>query len=295
MKLVCTADWHLSGTRPLMRTDSDWIKTQKEHLQAVRNYAKEKGATVLVAGDIYDTSVVPPEVLTAVLDFYMVLPDTVFIAGNHDLRYHTIERMEQSSFGAVRRVTKPFPAWLAASDFGSNHMDNPDAVVAMHHQFSVKAETDIPPMRSAWTAKDWLDSYPKSVKLIVIGDNHTPWTYESPDKRLVVNCGCLIHRTATDTQHPCGFYYVDTDKMQYEYIDLSKWSDGCIDLSYLTKAKEAEIRAASYDGLVSELKGSVGKSYDFPSTLQEYTENNRTALGDAVADFLGEVVDYIKE
>lgn len=292
MRYVCTSDWHLSGTRPLMRTDSDWIETQKKHLAKVRDYAKAHDAAVIVAGDVFDIPTVPPAVLTMVLDFLMSMPNTVFIAGNHDLPYHTVTKMEQCSFGAVRKVSPPFPKDVIAADFGCL-TNQTDGRVVVAHAFSVKDIKDAPPMREALTAVDWYSRYPEA-ELIVIGDNHMPWSVRT-DGPLIVNCGCLIQRTATEAQRTCGFYYVDTKKGVCEYVDLSNLSDGCIDLSYLDKAKEREVRAAAYEGLVEQLKGSVGKSYDFPSTLREYTEQNRSALGDSVADFLDEVVDYIKE
>ena len=295
MRYICTSDWHLSGNRPLMRTDSDWIETQKRHLDVLFSVAKEYDATVLVAGDVFDVPTVPPVILNMVLGTLLRWPKTYFIAGNHDLPYHTFDKVEQCSFGAIRKMN-PIPSQLRAVDFGRD-VGSGTSEVAMHHRFSVLSEADKPPMRDSVTAKDWLDAYPEEVKLIVVGDNHTPWVYGNDKKngRLVVNCGCLIQRTATDAQHKCGFYYVDTDSHSCVFHDLSYLSEGCIDLSYIEKAKEDKMRQASYEGLVTELKGSVGKSYDFPNTLREYTEHNREALGEGVADFLEEVVDYIKE
>lgn len=292
MRYICTSDWHLSGTRPLMRTDSDWIATQKKHLDVLFTVAQAYDATVLVAGDVFDVPTVPPVILNMVLSTLMRWPKTYFIAGNHDLPYHTVTKMEQCSFGAVRKVSPYFPSDMIVTDFGCL-TDQTEGHVVMAHAFSVKDGSDIPPMREALTAVEWYNRYPEA-KLIVIGDNHIPW-FERTEGPLIVNCGCLIQRTATDAQHSCGFYIVDTDRHECLYHDLSSMSEGCIDLSYLEKAKEDKIRQASYEGLVTELKGSVGKSYDFPSTLREYTEQNRGALGEGVADFLEEVVDYIKE
>lgn len=291
MRYICTSDWHLSGTRPLMRTDSDWIATQKKHLDVLFTVAQAYDATVLVAGDVFDVPTVPPVILNMVLSLLVRWPKTYFIAGNHDLPYHTFDKVEQCSFGAIRKMN-PIPWQLRAGDFGSD-MGSGTSEVAMHHHFTVLNEADKPPMRDSMTAGDWLNAYPEEVKLIVVGDNHIPWVQEGD--RMVVNCGCLIQRTATDAQHSCGFYIADTDRHSCLYHDLSSMSEGCIDLSYLEKAKEDKIRQASYEGLVTELKGSVGKSYDFPNTLREYTEQNREALGEGVADFLEEVVDYIKE
>ena len=291
MRYICTSDWHLSGTRPLMRTDSDWIATQRKHLDVLFTVAQAYDATVLVAGDVFDVPTVPPVILNMVLSLLVRWPKTYFIAGNHDLPYHTFDKVEQCSFGAIRKMN-PIPWQLRAGDFGSD-VGSGISEVAMHHHFTVLNEADKPPMRDSMTAEDWLNAYPEEVKLIVVGDNHIPWVKEGA--RMVVNCGCLIQRTATDAQHPCGFYIVDTDLYSCLYHDLSSLSEGCIDLSYLEKAKEDKIRQASYEGLVTELKGSVGKSYDFPNTLREYTEQNREALGEGVADFLEEVVDYIKE
>jgi len=291
MRCICTSDWHLSGTRPLMRTDSDWIATQAAHIEKIREYAMKYNAVVFVAGDLHDVPTVPPVVLTLGLDL-LVNCDMAAIAGNHDLPYHSADKMWQSSFGVIRKVSPMLPAHIDAADFGLSS-GRTDGKIIVRHAFSVKEKKDIPPTRDARTAEDWHKEFPNA-ELIILGDNHTPW-YTEIDGQFIVNCGCLIQRTATDAQHPCGFYYVDTDAHTCKYVDLSYLSVDCIDLSYLDMAKEKEVQAASYEGLVEELKGSVGKSFDFPNTLREYTEQNRSVLGEKVADFLEGVVDYIKE
>ena len=70
MKVLCMADLHLSETRPVCRTDEDWIEKQEMYLSKVVEIAtEEKVDAVVIAGDLFDKSTVSSAVVNMMFRF----------------------------------------------------------------------------------------------------------------------------------------------------------------------------------------------------------------------------------
>ena len=311
MKFIACSDLHLHSNRPLCRTDADWIESQQKVLDRLADYAVEHGYPVFVSGDIFDTPTVTPTVLNLMMQFIRKIQyeglinniDTgVYVcAGNHDLPYHQWDRVHESSYGSMVYISdnvEEFEEWsgltAAAENFGTTlDYRYADCDILMLHKFAVRTERDRPPMRKSWTAEDLLEAYPNA-RIIIVGDNHDPWSYKSGD-RLVVNCGSLMRRNAGELKHPTGFWVVDTDTLKADHVSLFDDLElEHIDTSYLETQKEREQAAAQYDDLIEQLKKGMESSYDFIATLEKYVNDNELKLSDAVVELLREVVDSLK-
>jgi len=294
--IIAVGDLHLSASRPVCRTDDNWILTQRRHLDFILEQVKSNNATLYVAGDVFDTPTVAPVMVNMMIDFLQecsrVAPVRM-IAGNHDLPWHSMSRLEECSFGALRKVVGD--DWRATCfDFGTEPTDGTcQARVVMLHHFAVPSEKDAPPGRESYTADDLIRMFPKA-NIIITGDNHIPWTVKRRNK-LIVNCGTLIKRSAVEALHPCGVWLIDNEHIEAKYIDYSEHNDRWIDTAYLDKEHERIENKAHYESLLSELKSGMEGSYDFPSTLGGYVSSNRDKLGEDVSTLLEDVIDYVKE
>ena len=312
MKFIACSDLHLHSNRPLCRTDADWIETQDKVLSRLAEYAVGHEYGVLIAGDIFDTPTATPSILNLMMNFLISLQHAgvggvVISSGNHDLPYHQWDRVEESSYGALKNLMDAITAdygtgidenlTVRYEEFGTEGTgiidSDEECDILMLHKFAVRTERDRPPMRKSWTAEDLLEAYPNA-RIIIVGDNHDPWSYKSGD-RLVVNCGSLMRRNAGELKHPTGFWVVDTDTLKADHVSLFDDLElEHIDTSYLETQKEREQAAAQYDDLIEQLKKGMESSYDFIATLEKYVNDNELKLSDAVVELLREVVDSLK-
>jgi len=284
MKILATSDWHLSTVRPACRVDEDWTATQIKHLNAVMSQ-EDKVDEIVVAGDVFDTPTVAPVLTNAVLKLAQC-DMCKFIGGNHDLSHHNVKLIDECSFGAIRSVSdKPDNLF----EFGTIEPTDESYDYVAIHTFAV--EDNKLPHIECKTAKELCSMFPNT-RVIVVGDNHEHWCKRIGDQ-LVVNCGTLIQRTASEAKRPCGFYLVDTDELTADFVDLSELSHGCIDTSYLEHIKEREKNRDDYEDLVSELKDSTVDKYDFLSALKEYITTNKLLISEGVYNILMGCVEEV--
>lgn len=296
MKLVLTSDWHLSLARPPMRMEDDWLAAQRSALDAALRAARAHDAPVLVAGDLFDSPVAHPSVVNLALEFIAAAGRVLCVAGNHDLPYHQAALMDKSSYGVVERF---LPACVSGGGrrlavervhYGEKAAGGACDVL-MAHMFAVRTDRDRPPGRECATGPGLLEMFPRA-RVVVVGDNHDPWTYRSGG-RLVVNCGCLMRRSASEARYPAGFWVVDTDSLEAERVLADEGAQ--VDAGYLEAAAEsADAGAASYAELVEELRSGVERSYDFASALDAYVRDNGSRLGAAVRQILEDTSDFVK-
>lgn len=309
MKILCMSDLHLSEHRPQCRIDPDWVDTQQKHLDYVNSEARTRKVDgIVMAGDIFDRTVVHPKVVNMVVDFLLQQfaegRFVVCIAGNHDAYMHNSTRLEQSSFGAISLLRESLLARGCTSvlgfDFSIEPPENAGDILVLH-SFAVEQEKDRPPMRDATTADELLARYPRA-QYIITGDNHVAWCHEieagtlysDVRHRAVINCGTLIQRTAAEAKRPCGFWILDDDHESIEHVDLSFLSEGMIDTTYLENIREMDGNRQQYEALVSELRNGEENRYDFVAILGEYMEVHRKDMEDSVYDILMKTIEYLR-
>lgn len=297
-KILCMADLHFSSVRPMCRTDEDWIETQRRYLEEIKHIIyRENVDTVVIAGDIFDTPVVSPTIVNMVLSFILELRSknrlVYFCAGNHDLPYHTVERIEQSSFGALDLIRNKNAVndMVQCIDFDEKDAVAEKSVIAIH-RFVVQGESAKPPIRGAITASELVELYP-SASCIIVGDNHEAW-YKRIGNTIVINCGTLLQRTAAEAKRLAGCWVYDMREGSAVLHDLSYLSINCIDTSYLEDIKEREENRGQYEALLSELRDGVENKYDFVALLNEYVESHKKDMDEGTYNILMETLNYIR-
>jgi len=99
---IMFGDLHLTLQRPACRADKDWMKTQANYLNQIKQFADR--LPILCTGDIFDRWNAPPELINFALQH---LPDDMLcVPGQHDLPNHRLDLMHRSGYGVLKEVGK---------------------------------------------------------------------------------------------------------------------------------------------------------------------------------------------
>lgn len=290
MRFVLTADWHLREDRPRCRKDEDWIFTQRKALSQVLGICRDKGCDLYVVGDIFHRS----------SEFRMVrivqtLADELektdlrlyYLAGNHDLKYHSSLNLDSSAIGLLRssnncRFIKDNPFEnLDAPNFDEEPGYAEEVDYLFLHTLCFPDMKSMPPNVNATFAKELLEDYPHP-KWIFTGDYHKSFHYEW-NGRHVVNAGCLLRQVSDMKDYECGVYFIDTNKGIVEFIRIID-DEELVDDSYIIEEKERDERI---EGFVSKLSETKSVSLDFLDNVRKAMSSN--LLDDEVKDMIMEL------
>lgn len=197
--VIACGDLHLEKNNPQFRIDNYW-QTGQDKLLWIIHTANAHNARLIIAGDIFNTSKVTPDVINvAIAIFKEALHTPYVVAGQHDLLYHTdIEKSPLFSLvlaGAVRNIHGSFGAFTGAGF----EEEIPDIVneFLITHTCVTPAE---PPffLKSAISAKDLMKQR-EGYKYIISGDYHTPHHRATKRGRHLINVGTML-RNKKDMQ-----------------------------------------------------------------------------------------------
>lgn len=271
MKFICTADWHIRATRPRCRIDNDWLETQKKALKQVLKISEDKGAPIIVVGDLFhsnsDTNF---ECINMVQKLADLAGGLYILAGNHDLPYHSSENIDKSAIGILLNSENVFKIEDYSDEFSASNFDEEDnfeAEIVFKHVLTIP-EDDKPDFVNCETPETLLEKFPKA-KWIFIGDYHHNFHYEK-NGRHVVNSGCLLRQVADMKDYQCGVYFVDTDEEIVEFISIIDNED-LIDDSYILQENQRNERIESF---VDKLRKTKGVSLDFLDNVYNEMKHN---------------------
>jgi len=289
MKLLVTADWHLTEEKPRCRLDKDWIDAQKKIISWVYVLAEEEKAHVVIIGDWADKSIISPVLTNYFLQKAVHLTNyseeglkTYILGGNHDFPYHNFENKDRSSFGTLWALTceleknpngfiRSFSEIGMAGHWNKEPEGSNEEIVGIH---ILAYKKTIPPyIRGAVTAQDLKDRFPKA-KYIFTGDNHSSWTKEI-DGTLILNPGCLIRQTSDKINYQPVVYIVDTEIGEFETIDVPDKMEMVTD-EYITVENERNDRI---DAFVESVKSGEKISLNFIENLEREMKLNKEELG----------------
>lgn len=270
MRFVLTADWHLREDRPRCRKDEDWIETQKRALMDIFALCRKEKANLFIVGDIFHRSTE-----FKMVRYVQILADALakidlelyYLAGNHDLKYHSSLNFDNSAVGLLRssnncRFIKDYPfADVDAPNF--DEMPRDDAENLFLHTLCFPDMKSMPPNVNACCAKDLLEENPNA-KWIFTGDYHKNFHYEW-NGRHVVNSGCLLRQASDMKDYQCGVYYIDTEEEIVEFNPIID-NEELVDDSYIIEEKERDERIDNFLHKLSETKGI---SLDFLDNVEK--------------------------
>ena len=260
---IALGDVHLSEQAPIIRSaEPDWFAAMGRQLKWLEELSEQFECPIVIAGDLFDRSMGSSRLINFALD---ALPFGYSIAGNHDLPYHSLDKMGISSYGAMvkaRRITHidgitAFSAGdgdieVALHGFSFSEPLKPceksgDIDVAVVHQF-VWAGSDKPVgIDDGYHIDEVLELLP-GYDFYIFGDNHTPFTYSSPGHyNNVVNCGAFYRRKKGNETYQPYVYLVFVDRI----------------LSCPVPVDEDKFIESADDK-----KKTVGKQYDFSAFFE---------------------------
>ena len=271
MQFILTADWHLREDKPRCRKDEDWIATQEKALNQVRMICNDRRLNLFVVGDMFHRSTEYRMVRMVQKVADELSKSLYFLAGNHDLKYHSSLNLDSSCISLLSSSHNCFKINDAnlLNGFDSinapNFDETPDenARYLFIHTLCFPDMKSMPPNVNAVCAKDLLEEYPNA-EWIFTGDYHRNFHYEWKGRH-VVNSGCLLRQASDMKDYQCGVYFIDTDSGIVEFIPIID-SEKLVDDSYIVEQKERDERI---EGFVSKLSETQGISLDFADNVEK--------------------------
>ena len=275
--LILSADWHLTDSTPTCRQD-DYLEAQANKYQQIADLQDSCGGIpILVAGDVFDKWKPSPFLLHWALEH---LPSNIYaIPGNHDLPAHSISRYDESGFAVLEAAGKI--RWVREAGMGSVGFDRtgiiygfhygktmePNGIdfgrsVAMIHEFVYKGRAPFP---GATGKISGITQVGSSYDLVLIGDNHKPFTHRE-GKTLYVNPGSLTRRTADQINHlpRVYLYYAETNEVEPVYLDVQP---DAVSREHIDISKD---RADRIDEFVNRLKMNITFSISFEENIKNF-------------------------
>ena len=290
MRLIHTADWHLSVDIPRCRLDEDWEGFQESIIDEIVGIANKNKAMLAIGGDIFNTPNVPSRMVIMLMEkLLQVEKGCVYIFGNHDLPHHNIQNIKNSSCGLVEMYSnisdslKP-PEFAQWSHFGDDEK-NKDSEMVFTHRLVFPDLKSMPPNADAVTAAELLKEYPKA-KWILTGDMHTAFHYEK-NNRHVINPGCIIRHAADYKDYKPSVFFIDTEKDIVKQIFLADTAP-MVDDSYLRNAEEREDRIGAF---VEKIQKNESISLSILDNLKNAIEKNKKTLGKKVIQVIEEFIE----
>ena len=245
--LIACSDLHLTETPPAFRSEEpDWFAAQARQLRWLSELKKELGCPVVIAGDIFDRAQGSSRLVNFVADN---LPQSFACPGNHDLPYHSMERLDLSSYGSLIRMgivdgvrgcrwfkhddldiaLHLFPYGAALTDCVSQG----DINIAVVHHYVWDKDSPLAKFKPECEISLVLDQL-KGYDFYIFGDNHKPFQFDN-----VVNCGSFFRREKGDENYRPSVALIYRDRIELKPIPVES--------DIVTTIEEKEKKASAYD------------------------------------------------
>jgi len=269
MKILITADWHIKGERPICRTDDDWLLSQKATIDEIRSIFEFHDCEQMwVLGDVFDAPRCSTKAVNMLISSLKTFPtgSVRILCGNHDLKDHNIDNLEECSIGTLGKFFRTVPAVVdkfsvSANPFGRDDYGTNADVVCTHQLTFPNAEAR-PIEDCGVLAQDLLDRWPKA-KIIFTGDYHHSFIYSGYGHRHVVNPGCINIQKADELDYEPSVFIWDTGENTLEKVMLDHQRENCTRDHIEAREQKEEMLAE----VVETIKGGAEITLDFDSNL----------------------------
>ena len=222
MKFLCTADWHIRKENPKYRKD-DYLAAQLKKVEWIVDYANKEDATILLAGDIFDSPKAGYGTVNAVNNLLRRAKyKTVTCFGNHDTTFHS-QDLSNTPYGNLlvsERIVENqifFNGMTTIHSLGWEGVapkpTEGDTNILLGHVSVFEKEVPFW-CENGIAAKQAEKLYP-GFDYYVFGDIHIPFV-----KGNVINPGSLTRSTIGQIDYTPGFYMLDTDNGSIEHVLL---------------------------------------------------------------------------
>lgn len=291
---IFVADLHLTQEKPRCRLDDDWIQFQFGQLKLLVELCNAKKCPLYIMGDIFDKPTNPMQFIISIVRILSHIKCGVnYIAGNHDLLYHSLENIDCSSIGLFDflstisdKFKTPDEAW---AHYGGPISNEKNSKILMVHELVFENKKDIPHNVKALCASEMLKKYPK-YKWIFVGDMHRAFHYTN-GKRHIINIGCMNRQSISEKNYKCCSFYINTESNSV--IPFSMMDNGkIIDDSYIKDEKEREDRVSAF---VQRIKKTKSISLSITKNIEASMNANEKQLGDDTIKYIRTLVQEAQD
>ncbi len=244
MKFLACADLHIRSTAPAFRKDN-YEEAVFNKLNWIVTTANKEEATLLIAGDTFDSHKVSHCIVNKTLDVLQrCIQKPIFCVGNHDQAYHSqdFDKSPLATLHLAGVISMQWSDQIYCKDWEQTECIDESEILLVHETFT---EDEPPPfLPNALSAAAAMDKY-SGFKYIISGDYHK--THISVNKRdqVLINCGSMM-RTNIDQQdhNPC-VHLVDTTTGAIEtiYIPIKPYEE-VFDLRLIDIAQKSHFSEA---------------------------------------------------
>lgn len=290
MKILITADWHVRGEKPICRTEENWIESQRKTISEIREvFEKNECDQIWILGDLFDSPRCSTEAVNMLISELKKFPyDSVkILCGNHDLKDHNYENLEQCSIGTLMKIFSGIPGHvknknyaeeISANAFGLDDYET-EADVVCTHQLTFPNEEARPMPDCGVLAQDLLDQF-KTAEVIFTGDYHHSFIYvdgTSEPERCVVNPGCINIQKADELDYEPSVIIWNVEWSgfeKFEKVFLDPQRENCT----RDHIEEREKNESMLSEVVETIKGGTEITLDFDSNLEEQVKKTTPAI-----------------
>lgn len=227
-------DLHLAGKNPPNRIDDIVTNLQFEKMEEIIDIANQMDVPIICTGDIFHTPTVSNKILSRFGKIINELKrEFYFVFGNHDLQYHSMEKIDNTSIGVewannykIRHISEfhihygSQNRW-AYIDYGTPLTHPPGSKFLLSHKAIIN---DSLINAESWIADDInfcqaAADFDGMFKLIVCGHWHKPYIYKHK-QTLIINPGPVIRRQITEREMP-RVILIDLVTIKYEEFFLA--------------------------------------------------------------------------
>jgi DNA repair exonuclease SbcCD nuclease subunit len=279
------ADVHLSERPPVARlAEPDWFEAMARPFDQLERLREKYHAPVICCGDLFNQWNPSPRLINFALQN---IPEMYSIAGQHDLRHHDYDSIEDTAYWTLVEAGKIFH--LQKFDHPFHHNAN---VGVLGYSWGeelkpIEKRSDVLQVavihRYCWTRDHSYPNAPedqqvsayrnklKGFNLAIFGDNHSHFYHETATKPSVYNCGCLIRRSINERKNePAVGLLMSDGTVQWELLDCSadKWLDED------NPAINVIEKALNMRGLIDELESLDHDSLSFLEQVERFCKAN---------------------
>lgn len=276
MKGIITSDWHLRSTVPqcCANTKTEWMDIQRKAVDQVIDVACKENCNVYIVGDLHHkVADISFECLDITLSAGERLKKEVgkiiyYIAGNHDLKNHSMDNFKDSACGVLshydfcKLLQNDTNKDIGASCFGQ---EPEDRKYIFKHILCIP-EKDKPDYVECETPSSLASKY-KNAEYIFLGDYHKKFIEKvkngSGKDCLVINPGCLTIQAADFQNYQPSVYVFDSEEQTIGEIPIIN------DEKFIVNEKGIIKEDASIETFIEAVKNNSEMTLDYISNLDK--------------------------
>lgn len=275
MKYILTADLHLQYHSPICRTDN-FIDTQIKKLGWLSELAKKHKATILCAGDVTHKAREDRQNELHLM-LHNNLPEMYGVLGNHDTISRNSENVYKSALGLHIKTSRYKLLSNVPTKFGDDSVYGADwgdelphvetsNNLGIIHKFILGPNDPLQNYVSGTKGRKLLREYPE-YDLILTGDNHQTFTFESKG-RFLVNPGSFLRITSAQKEFEPSVFLYDSEKHTLEQIYIP------IDHGVISDEHIKEKVSVDFGAYIESLKNSDVSTFEFIPNVITYMQTN---------------------